>query len=65
MGFELPFYRLSHVIFGLKPTLRLLAAAAVVMVISAQETYSRKRTPQDKYKVKPKQHSPNETSCAE
>jgi hypothetical protein len=43
MGFELPFYRLSHGIFGLKPTLRLLAAAAVVMIISAQETYSRKR----------------------
>ena len=38
MGFELPFYRLSHGIFGLKPTLRLLAAAAYVMVISAQET---------------------------
>jgi hypothetical protein len=33
----LPFYRLSHGIFGLKPTLRLLAAAAYVMVISAQK----------------------------
>jgi hypothetical protein len=38
MASELPFYRLSHWIFGLKPTLRLFAAAAVVMVISAQET---------------------------
>jgi hypothetical protein len=65
MGFELPFYRLSHGIFGLKPTLRLLAAAAYVMVISAQETYSRKGAPQDKYKFKPKQNCLNETSCAE
>jgi len=38
MGFETAFYRLSHVIYGLKPTLRLLAAATVVMVISAQKT---------------------------
>jgi hypothetical protein len=38
MGFEVPFYRLSHVIFGLKLTLRLLAAAAIVIVISAQKT---------------------------
>ena len=64
MGFETAFYRLSHVIYGLKLTLRLLAAASVVMVISAQETYSRKGAPQDKYQLKPKQHSPNETSCA-
>ncbi len=38
MGFELPFYRLFHWFYGLKPTLRLLAAATVVMVISAQKT---------------------------
>jgi hypothetical protein len=38
MGFEISFYRLFHLFYGLKPTLRLLAAAAHVMVISAQET---------------------------
>ena len=38
MGFEISFYRLFHWLYGLKPTLRLLAAAAVVIVISAQAT---------------------------
>ena len=38
MGFEISFYRLFHWFYGLKPTLRLLAAATVVMVISAQST---------------------------
>ena len=38
MGFEISFYRLFHLFYGLKPTLRLLAAATVVMVISAQKT---------------------------
>jgi hypothetical protein len=64
MGFELPFYRLSHGIFGLKPTLRLFAAAAVVMVISAQETYSRKGAPQGKCQTTSKFRRHSETSCA-
>jgi hypothetical protein len=38
MGFEISFYRLFHWFYGLKLTLRLLAAAAFVMVFSAQET---------------------------
>jgi hypothetical protein len=38
MGFEISFYRLFHWFYGLKPALRLLAAAAFVMLISAQET---------------------------
>jgi len=38
MGFEITFYRLFHWFYGPKPTLRLLAAVAFVMVISAQET---------------------------
>jgi hypothetical protein len=38
MGFEISFYRLFHWFYGLKLTLRLLAAATFVMVLSAQET---------------------------
>jgi hypothetical protein len=38
MGFETAFCRLSHGFYGLKLTLRLIAAVAFVMVISAQET---------------------------
>jgi hypothetical protein len=38
MGFEISLYRLFHWFYGLKTTLRLLAAAAFVVVISAQQT---------------------------